>query len=292
MPTFEVDDQFHAHPKADAAGLEAIGLWVIAGSWCAGYLTDGRVPRGRALKMGSVSLWTRLVEVGLVEVTEDGYRLHDYLHWNRSAAEIASDRVRATEKKRDQRARKRALSKCGGNGPMSGNVPVSPGDTMGDSAGDVPPPVPASHARAFSPAPSQARSDPEKPPVAPLRLEAEDSRSRKRSRAKKPCTTLPEGWAPTEANYKLALERRGFDRARVDTEAELFRMKALAKSWTYADWAAGFSSWLTSEYTPASRNGGRINGSAHQPGKCTPVRPIEEILAAGEARKAREATHG
>ena len=44
MPTFEVDDQFAFHRKTLRAGNEAIGVWVRAGAWATGYLTDGLIP--------------------------------------------------------------------------------------------------------------------------------------------------------------------------------------------------------------------------------------------------------
>lgn len=144
MPTFEVDDQLHSHPKAAAAGDEALGLWVRAGSWCAAYLTDGRVPWGQARRLGGDSQWDRLVDAGLVDKLEDGsYQLHDYLHWNRPATYFLNQRAKATEKKRDQRARARAQSKVSHR--------VSPGD--------VPNPVPALSPVSPSPSPSYKRSD-------------------------------------------------------------------------------------------------------------------------------------
>lgn len=178
MPTFEIDDQFAFHQKTVMAGNEAIGVWARAGSWCAGYLTDGSVPRDIAGTLGGQSLWTKLINVGLVEETPDGYQLHDYLHWNRPASAILDDRRRAAEKKRDQRAKLRADSKC------------PPGTSKGTPPGRpraCPPPVPPSPAPAPSPAPSQSDHicdgpesaasvepivDPPKPPKPPKPFES------------------------------------------------------------------------------------------------------------------------
>jgi hypothetical protein len=44
MPWFKVDDGLHAHRKVIRAGIPAMGLWVVAGSWCADQLSDGFVP--------------------------------------------------------------------------------------------------------------------------------------------------------------------------------------------------------------------------------------------------------
>lgn len=44
MPWFKVDDGLHSHRKTIRAGIPAMGLWAVAGSWCADQLTDGWVP--------------------------------------------------------------------------------------------------------------------------------------------------------------------------------------------------------------------------------------------------------
>jgi len=44
MAWFNTDDKMHSHPTSRAAGLEAIGLWTLAGTYCTDYLTDGAIP--------------------------------------------------------------------------------------------------------------------------------------------------------------------------------------------------------------------------------------------------------
>jgi hypothetical protein len=44
MPYFPVDDKLHSHRKAIRAGVAAMGLWVLAGSWASDHGTDGFVP--------------------------------------------------------------------------------------------------------------------------------------------------------------------------------------------------------------------------------------------------------
>jgi len=44
MPWFKVDDGLHAHRKVIRAGIPAMGLWVVAGSWCSDQLSDGFIP--------------------------------------------------------------------------------------------------------------------------------------------------------------------------------------------------------------------------------------------------------
>ena len=45
MPWFKVDDHFWSHPKTADLSPGATALWLRAGSWAAGHLTDGFVPK-------------------------------------------------------------------------------------------------------------------------------------------------------------------------------------------------------------------------------------------------------
>lgn len=43
MASFLVSGRFHSHPSAHAAG-DSIGLWILAGSWCAKNSQEGFIP--------------------------------------------------------------------------------------------------------------------------------------------------------------------------------------------------------------------------------------------------------
>ena len=108
MTWFKVDDNFHSHPKAIAAGPAAIGLWTIAGSWSAAHLTDGFIPRQVLVTLTSdpnrARLAKRLCQVGLWErVGEDGWQFHD---WGDEFRQKTSEQVKAERKaNRDRQAR-------------------------------------------------------------------------------------------------------------------------------------------------------------------------------------------
>lgn len=68
MVWFKVSDRLHDHRMTRLAGAEAIGLWTLAGSWCADNPTDGFVPAAilsrwtphwasSAAKLCDVGLW-------------------------------------------------------------------------------------------------------------------------------------------------------------------------------------------------------------------------------------------
>lgn len=102
---FKVDDKLHDHPKIQRLlegfgddGLAAMGLWVLAGSWCGDQMSDG-VVSGFVLRRWH-SDWTglaaMLVHVGLWDALEvDGRPVHEFHDWetyNDTRAKILADR--------------------------------------------------------------------------------------------------------------------------------------------------------------------------------------------------------
>lgn len=81
LPWFRVDDAFHSHPKVLACSPAAIGLWTLAGSWCAAHLTDGYISDRELrhlLPRGSAQLASILVSNGLWTRMASGYQFHDW----------------------------------------------------------------------------------------------------------------------------------------------------------------------------------------------------------------------
>ena len=112
MPWFKVDDTLHSHPKTRKSGLEAIGLWSVAGSYCMAYKTDGFVPSW------FVTSWPRgqrladsLVKSGQWEIGEKdgepGWYFHDFHDYQPTSDEIEAGREYARERQRKRRARLR-----------------------------------------------------------------------------------------------------------------------------------------------------------------------------------------
>lgn len=106
MAWVKIDDQLHAHPKvrrAWRASPRALGLHLLALSYCGQYLSDGfvdedfveeRLPR-RAERADALKA---LVDAGLWDVADGGWQIHDFLEYNRSRAE--TEETRAWDNKR------------------------------------------------------------------------------------------------------------------------------------------------------------------------------------------------
>jgi hypothetical protein len=79
----KIDDQFPDHPKVITAGPAAGWLYVCGLCYCGRYLTDGFIPSGQVRRLADLKdpqkLADALVSVGLWEVAEGGYQVHDYL---------------------------------------------------------------------------------------------------------------------------------------------------------------------------------------------------------------------
>src|SRR5262245_19837548 len=106
MPWFYVDDQFHSHPKARAAGLEGVGLWTVTGSWSAAYKQEGRIPDDLVAGWrGGRKAATRLVDAGLWLPDGSGWEFHQWDHFQRNADEIEAIREKARVRQRKRRAR-------------------------------------------------------------------------------------------------------------------------------------------------------------------------------------------
>lgn len=109
MAFFNVDDQFHGHPKRRRAGWAAIGLWTTAGSWCRAYKHDGFVPaelidewkvKRHADQLVAAGLWSKVTHKG-----ESGYQFHDWLDLQTPSDEVERQREKARERQKKRRAK-------------------------------------------------------------------------------------------------------------------------------------------------------------------------------------------
>lgn len=113
MPFFFVDDHAHTHPKFRRAGLPAVGLWTMAGSWARAHKQDGFVPewfiatwpngKKYAAALVTSGLWYEAEEDG-----ERGWHYHDWLDIHDDSDQVEKQRAKNRERQRKRRAALRA----------------------------------------------------------------------------------------------------------------------------------------------------------------------------------------
>lgn len=91
------DDSWSDHPKVIAAGNEAVGVFTRAVAWSAKHLTDGLVPVQIVTMIAGGKRAKRVIEqlvkVGLFDAfTDESIRIHDFLDYNLSRAQVLDDR--------------------------------------------------------------------------------------------------------------------------------------------------------------------------------------------------------
>lgn len=101
MPWFRVDDKLHDHRKARRARKSAMGVWVLAGSWCMDNLSNGFVPEDVLPRWGTKADAKALVDVGLWHPDEKdgepGWSFHDWHEFQPTRAEIEALRQKRAE---------------------------------------------------------------------------------------------------------------------------------------------------------------------------------------------------
>jgi hypothetical protein len=100
-----LDTGWFSHPKMMALGLMGMGLHAWSISYCDANLTDGFIPEGavpRSLAGCSQALRV-LVETGCWQPVPGGYRLHDFLEYNRSRAEVEAAKRQGLVRQRRHR---------------------------------------------------------------------------------------------------------------------------------------------------------------------------------------------
>jgi hypothetical protein len=122
MSWVRIDDKAWSHPKLAGLSGNAVRLWLFALCWCNQQESDGHVPATMLRVLGaSPKVAAELVAAGLWEVVEDGWQFHDYLNYQPSREQLASQRNATKERVTKYRERSR-----NGVTPTIGNAPVTP----------------------------------------------------------------------------------------------------------------------------------------------------------------------
>ena len=134
MTWFKVDDGLHSHRKVRSLPrkdrMPALGLWCLAGSWCADNLTDGHVPTYMLEELGGTLRQAQLlVTSGLWVQVDDGFQFHGWSDEGRQPTRAEVEAHRESERKRKARWRASVdmshRDKAGTDGGTDGGTPAS-----------------------------------------------------------------------------------------------------------------------------------------------------------------------
>jgi hypothetical protein len=214
VPWFKVDDAFHGHPKVMELSPAAVGVWTLAGSWCANYLTDGEIKTGVVRRFGADdAMIQELVNAGLWIDLGGAYQFKDWDEYQPLKEEVEAERNAARERMKAVRAKKKGVER---SPEQPANVQPNNTGTFGGTSEEV------------RVTPSLSLSLPIPVPKVPA------------APRKKPAHTLPGSWSPNEAHTQYA-EAEGIA---LDFQAERFRTHAEANDRRIVNWDAAFKNWL------------------------------------------------
>lgn len=224
MPWFKVDDAFHGHPKVMELSPAAVGIWTLAGSWCANYLTDGEIKAGVVRRFGADDVMIQeLVDAGLWTDIGGAYQFKDWEEYQPLKEEVEAERNAARERMKAVRAKKKGVER---SGEQHENVRPNNTGTFGRSSEEV-------------------RVTPSLSLSLPIPVPKESAPARK-----KPAHRIPDSWVPNESHTQYAA-KEGIE---LGFQAERFRAHAESKDRTLVNWDAGFRNWLlTAERKAAAK---------------------------------------
>lgn len=112
MAWFKVDDGLHSSKKFLSIPrrhrFAAIGVWTLAGSWCADQLTDGHVPAYMLEQWGTPpAAPAALIDAGLWGRTSDGYEFYNWHAYQPRKEDVDAERAASRERMRELRARRK-----------------------------------------------------------------------------------------------------------------------------------------------------------------------------------------
>lgn len=244
MGWIRISDDFYDNAKLADAGAIGVAVWIAGLGYCNRNLTDGVIPRQKALGLVDTSgvmmveggdvaeqAVIRLLDYGLwheeghscpdcVDPGPRRYVIHDYLKFQPSRSDVEAKR----EAEKERIAAWRASRKQGKSNSTNGVRNAVTHTVSNDSCNSVGKMVP-------NPTPNPNSSSNE-----------EECSKRAKPRRRGVPHPIPDDWEPNDVHRaKLAKLPPGVD---LDHEAEQFRNHAQAHGRELVSWDAGFHQWL------------------------------------------------
>lgn len=234
IPWFKIDDGFWSHPKVLELSPDAVALWVRAGSYCAGHLTDGEVKPSILRLMGATDdAAAELVESGLWDFEGGSWWFHDWAEYQPSASATKEKRAELSAQRRVAGS-KGAAKRWQKDGNSDGNLPSVSHDTV-DSKPIAP-----------------TRPDPT--PTTSTEVDVKSTRGARLSDSWMPSTDLLQ-WARAE-------------RPEIDPvkEADAFRdywLSQPGQKGVKTDWDRTFKNWIRNSRGRGVKGSGWVSNNDH-----------------------------
>lgn len=111
MTWVKLDDQFFRNPKSQAIGIQGRELYLAGLCYCAGQLTDGRIPKAMVPILSKeagvrTQVVVLLVQHGMWADYGDHYHVHDWDRYNPPASKVKEERDKGAERQRQSRSRR------------------------------------------------------------------------------------------------------------------------------------------------------------------------------------------
>lgn len=281
MSWAKLDDKANEHVKQLRAGSEACWLWACGLMYANRQPErDGFIPR-EALSIlygparNPKRLAERLVEVGLWDRVDGGFRIHNYHRWNPTQAQIDEERAKGRERASASYARKHPKS-------SPEELPKTSKSSPEDTSEDETKKHDSSGSTRVDPLRlhSDSTPTPEDPPVGPP---AGGKRSKGTRTVKR---QLPDDWAPSET-HRAEAKSLGVS---CDGEAQKFRDYCQANGRGYADFEAAFRNWLRRSKDFGPRGGAK--GSTSTDIAFRRVRELEDMELTERDRRDLDSVFG
>jgi len=126
LPWVRLDENFADHPKVERVGPLAAWLHIAALCYSARHLTDGRIPKAKAVRLVDIpdpaEHVSALLSEGIWVENGTDYVIHDYLDYQPSRDSVLAERSAA----RDRMAKKRSAARSPDVPPNFGRSSASP----------------------------------------------------------------------------------------------------------------------------------------------------------------------
>lgn len=117
----KLHDGICRHPKVVGLSDKAFRAYIEALCYCSEYLTDGQIVKSFAAKIASRRVWAEMAACGLVDVTDSGYAMHDYLEHQRSADQVKQ--FKEAKRKAGSKGGRAKAAAVAGASPVATNLP-------------------------------------------------------------------------------------------------------------------------------------------------------------------------